>query len=149
MAVKPIPDGYHAVSPYLVVSGAAKVIAFVEKVFGAKVKERMARPDGTVMHAEVIIGDSIVMMGEPRTGQPPMPAMLYVYVTDVDAAYQRALNAGGTSVMPLADQFYGDRSGGVKDPCGNMWWIATHTEDVPPEEMEKRAVAAMKQQSGG
>jgi PhnB protein len=149
MGVKPIPEGYHSVSPYLVVNGAAKVIPFLEKVFGGKVKEKMAQPDGTVMHAEVIIGDSIVMLGEPRPGQTLMPGMLHVYVADVDAAYQRALDAGATTVMPLTNQFYGDRSGLVKDPCGNMWWIATHVEDVPPEEMEKRAIAAMKQQSGG
>lgn len=141
MAVKPIPEGYHTVTPYLVVPGVAKLIDFLEQAFGAQEKERHARPDGAIMHAEVKIGDSIVMMGEPMGEFKAIPAALYLYVEDVDAVYKRALEAGATSVMEPADQFYGDRNGGVKDPAGNLWWIATHIEDVSPEELARRAAA--------
>ncbi|MGH7391952.1 MAG: VOC family protein [Candidatus Rokuibacteriota bacterium] len=147
MAVKKIPDGYHTVTPYLVVHGAAKVLDFAKQAFGAKEVERMARPDGTIMHAEMKIGDSIVMMGEASSEHAPMPAMLHVYVDDADAIYKRALQAGATSVKEPADQFYGDRSGGVKDTAGNQWWIATHKEDVPPDEMKRRAEAFARQKS--
>ncbi len=149
MAVKPIPDGYHSLTPYLVVQGVAKLIDFLKQAFEAKEVHRMSRPDGTIMHAEVRIGDSVVMMGEAMGEFKPMPAMIYLYVNDADAVYQRALQAGATSMMEPADQFYGDRNGGVKDPCGNQWWIATHKEDVPPEELAKRAEAAMKKQHRG
>lgn len=145
MAVKPIPDGYHNVTPYLVVPGVARLIDFLKNAFGAQEIERMTRPDGSVGHAEVRIGDSVVMMGEPAGEAPAMPATIYLYVEDTDAAYRRALEAGATSVMAPADQFYGDRNAGVKDPCGNQWWIATHVEDVPPEEMARRAEAWHKQ----
>lgn len=146
MAAKPVPEGYHTVTPYLVVSGAAKLIDFLKQAFDAKEIHRMARPDGTVMHGEVKIGDSLVMMGEPMDESRPMPAMLYVYVEDADTAYRRALEAGATSVEEPADRFWGDRSAGVKDPLGNHWWVATHIEDVPPEEIAQRAEAAMRQQ---
>ncbi len=146
MAVKPIPDGYHTVTPYLVVEGVAKLIDFLKQAFEAKEINRHAQPDGTIMHAEVKIGDSIVMMGEARGEHKPMQTMLYLYVKDADAVYKRAVKAGATSVMEPTDQFYGDRSGGVKDLCGNQWWVATHKEDVSPEEMTKRAQAYMKQQ---
>ncbi len=142
-AVKPIPDEYHTVTPYLVVPGAARLIDFLKQVFDAKEVVRMAGPGGSVAHAEVRIGDSIVMMGDAGGPNPAMPAQLYVYVKDVDAVYQKALAAGGTSVREVADQFYGDRNGAVKDPCGNHWGIATHTEDVSPEEMKKRMAAMM------
>ncbi len=147
MAVKPIPDGYHSVTPYLIVNGAAGLIDFLKEVFGAEVKERMESPDGAIMHAEVVIGDSVVMMGEANENLPPMPTLLYVYVPDCDAVYQRALRAGATSVREPRNEFYGDRSGGVKDICGNQWWIGTHVEDVSPEEMARRAQEASKQQS--
>ncbi len=140
MAVKPIPEGYHSVTPYLVVPGVAGVIDFLRHTFGAEeVHERMTRPDGAVMHAEVQIGNSRIMMGEPAGPFPAMPGSLYVYVEVTDAAYRRALEAGGVSLMEPADQFYGDRNAGVKDPAGNYWWIGTHVEDVPPEEMSRRA----------
>ncbi len=139
MAVKPIPDGYHSVTPYLVVEGVAKLIEFLKQAFDATEKERMSRPDGTVMHAEVKIGDSVVMMGEAAGEFSPMPSMLHLYVNDADAVYKRAMEAGATSVREPADQFYGDRSAGIKDPCGTTWYIATHQEDVSPEEMAKRA----------
>jgi PhnB protein len=144
MAVKPIPDGYHAVTPYLTVKGAAKLLDFITTVFGATEKFRMPRPDGTIGHSEVKIGDSTVMLAEASGQYPPMTAGLYVYVPDTDAAYKRALKAGATSLMEPADQFYGDRNAGVKDAFGITWWIATHVEDVPPGELEKRAAAAQK-----
>ncbi len=148
MAVKAKPDGYHAVTPYLVVDGAAGLIEFLEEVFDAQETERLAAPGGRVGHAEVRIGDSAVMMGDARGEHAPTQAMLYVYVDDVDATYQRALAAGATTVQPPADQFYGDRSGGVKDAFGNLWWIATRIEDVTPEELRRRAQAAMGQAGG-
>jgi uncharacterized glyoxalase superfamily protein PhnB len=147
MAVKPIPEGYHTVTPYLVVEGVPKLIEFVKAAFGAREVHRTAMPDGSIMHAEVQIGDSHVMMGEARAGITPMPAMLYLYVPDVDAVYERAVRAGGTSIAKPTDQFYGDRSGGVRDACGNQWWIGTHTEDVPADELARRAAAAMQQRS--
>jgi uncharacterized glyoxalase superfamily protein PhnB len=142
MAVKPIPEGYHSVTPYLVVPGAAKLLDFLKQAFDAQELYRpMQRPDGTIMHAEVRIGDSVVMMGEPMDQSTPMPAQLYLYVHDADAVYRRALQAGATSLMEPADQFYGDRNAGVQDPVGNRWWIATHKEDVSPEEIVRRAAA--------
>ena len=141
MKVKPIPDGFHSVTPYLLVSGVPKLMDFLKKAFDAEVAECMNAPDGTVMHAQVRIGDSMVMMGDPRGAGDPTAASLYLYVSDTDAVYQRALEAGATSVMEPADQFYGDRNAGVKDPVGNTWWIATHIEDVPPDELRKRASA--------
>lgn len=148
MAVKPIPEGHHSVTPYLVVPGVAKLIDFLKQAFGAQETERMARPDGTIMHAEVRIGDSMIMMGESSEQYKPMPAAIYLYVEDVDATYKRAVQAGGISQSEPADQFYGDRHGSVKDPSGNLWWIATHKEDVSREEMARRAQARAQQQHG-
>jgi PhnB protein len=141
MSVKPIPDGYSAVTPYLTVSGVARLIDFVKEVFDAEEVLRMPGPDGNVAHAEVRIGGSMVMMGEPMDDSARMPAMLHVYVKDVDAVYARALQAGATSVREPEDQFYGDRSGGVKDAFGNLWYMATHVEDVSDEELQRRAAA--------
>ncbi len=141
MAVNPIPDGYHTVTPYLLVAGVPKLIEFMKKAFGGEETECMAMEDGTVMHAQVKIGDSIIMMGDPRGQCEPTPASLYLYAPDTDAVYRRAIEAGGESVMEPTDQFYGDRNAGVKDPVGNTWWIATHIEDVSPEELRKRAAA--------
>ena len=145
MAVRPIPEGFRTVTPYLIVQGAARLIDFLKQAFGAQEKERVAQPDGSIMHAEVTIGDSIIMMADASERFAAMPCCIHLYLEDVDAAYKRAIEAGATSVMEPANQFYGDRSGGVKDSTGNMWWIATHVEDVAPEEMAKRAEAAMKQ----
>ena len=142
MAVKPIPDGYHSVTPYLMVQGVAALIDFLKQAFGADEVFRMPRPDGAIMHAEVKIGDSMIMMGEHQ----PMPGSIYLYVNDADAVYQRALQAGATTMMEPGDQFWGDRQAGIKDPVGNFWWIATHKEDVSPEELAKRAEAYMAQQ---
>jgi uncharacterized glyoxalase superfamily protein PhnB len=143
MAVKPIPEGYSTVSPYLIVNGAAKVIDLLTQAFGATEKFRMPKPDGTIGHAEVTIGDSVIMLAEASPEFPPMPACVHVYVTDVDAVYRRALQFGAASTREPADQFYGDRNAGVKDPGGNQWWISTHKEDLSPEEIERRAQAAM------
>lgn len=147
MPVKPIPDGYHAVTPYLVVRNAAGLMDFLAAAFGATVKERVARPDGAIMHAEMRIGDSLVMMGEASAEHPAQPASLHLYVADADATYKAALAAGATSVRAPTDQFYGDRTGGVRDPAGNTWWIATHVEDVTPAELVARAASFMAKQS--
>jgi uncharacterized glyoxalase superfamily protein PhnB len=138
-AVKPVPEGYHTVTPYLTVESVEKLLDFVKKAFHATETYQMARPDGSVRHAEVRIGDSIVMMGQARDEWKPRPGTLYLYLSDVDASYERALAAGGKSLREPSTQFYGDRSAGVEDPVGNQWWIATHVEDVPPEEIERRA----------
>jgi PhnB protein len=145
MAVKPVPEGYHTITPYLVVPGAAKLIDFLKQAFDAREIHRMNAPDGSVMHAELQIGDSRLMMGEASGQFPAMPVGLYLYVPNCDELYRRAIAAGGTSIAEPKDQFYGDRHGGVKDPAGNQWWIATHIEDVAPDEMTRRAEAHMKQ----
>jgi uncharacterized glyoxalase superfamily protein PhnB len=142
-SVTPIPDGSHTITPYLVAEGIPKLIEFLKAAFGAQEEYRMPRPDGGIAHAEVKIGDSKLMMGSPMGDFKAKPCSLYLYVEDVDAVYQRAIQAGGTSVREPSDQFYGDRSGGVIDPCGNYWGIATHIEDVPPEEVTKRFAAMM------
>jgi uncharacterized glyoxalase superfamily protein PhnB len=149
MAVKPIPDGFHTITPYLVVQGAAKLIEFLEQAFDAKVHSRSERPDGTLMNAELKIGDSMIMMGESQGEHKPRPSTIYLYVEDTDAVFARALDAGAKSLMEPADQFYGDRNGGIEDPSGNTWWIATHVEDVSPEEMDRRFKAYLAEQSGG
>lgn len=143
-AVSYIPAGYHTVTPYLIVKGAATLVDFLKKVFDGQEIERMTRPDGTIAHAEVRIGDSVVMLGEPSGEWKPMPATLNVYVKDADATYAKALQAGARSLREPTDQFYGDRQSGVTDPVGNCWWIATHVEDVSPDEMKRRAEAAMR-----
>jgi PhnB protein len=140
-AVKPIPDGYHTVTPYLVVRDVPRLIEFLTQAFGATELMRAARPDGSVMHAEVTIGDSRVMMGEPPESSPPMPGCIHLYAVDTDALYHLALQAGATSLREPSNQFYGDRMAGVQDPAGNQWWIATHVENVPPAEMARRAAA--------
>jgi PhnB protein len=139
MAMKPIPEGYHTVTPYLIVKGAKGLLEFLKDAFDAEEKEKMASPDGTIMHAEVKIGDSMIMLADAQGQWQPTTAAVYMYVPDVDATYKRALAAGGTSTMEPADQFYGDRHGGVKDQFGNFWWIATRVEEVSKEEMARRA----------
>ena len=147
MAAKPIPEGHHTVTPYLVVRGAAKTIDFIKNAFGAELAfEPMKRPDGLIMHAELKIGDSRVMIGDASDKHPPTQSTIHLYVPNVDAVYQRAVAAGGVSSMEPMDQFYGDRTGSVKDPAGNTWYIATHKEDVAPAELKKRADAMFKQQ---
>jgi uncharacterized glyoxalase superfamily protein PhnB len=144
MAVNPIPEGYQSVIPYMIVDGAAKLLDFLKQAFAAVEGERMTRGDGSVGHAEVRIGDSIVMVSDARAPWKPMAAALYVYVPDTDVTYRRAVEAGSESLMEPANQFYGDRTAGVKDPFGNIWWIGTHVEDVSPQELERRAAVSMK-----
>jgi PhnB protein len=153
--VKPIPDGYHNVTPYLVVDGAAKAIDFYKKVFGATEKMRMPGPGGKVGHAELTLGDSMIMLADehPDMGHRAPHAYggsavsLLVYVPDVDATVKTAIAAGAKVVRPVENQFYGDRMGAIEDPFGHQWSVATHVEDVPPEEMAKRAAAAMGKKS--
>jgi len=148
--VKPVPDGYHTLTPYLVMKGAARAIEFYKNVFGAIVTVHMPGPGGQVMHAELKIGDSILMLADenPQTGvlAPQSPSAsgcgINVYLPDVDAVVQKAVEAGGKIVRPLKNQFYGDRSAMLIDPFGHIWSVATHIEDVSPEEMRKRMAAA-------
>lgn len=144
MAVKPIPDGYHTITPYVVVEGAAKFIEFLTQAFEGKVEVRMDAPGGKVAHAEVRLGDSMLMLGDASAQNPAQSAGIYLYVPDVDATHRRAVRAGAASLAEPANQFYGDRSSRVRDAWGNVWGIATHVEDVPPEEMKRRAEEAMK-----
>ncbi len=151
--VKPIPEGYHSITPYLVIKGAAKAIDYYKKAFGATEIMRMAAPDGTVGHAELKIGDSIFMMGEemPQMGyrapQGSTPVGLMLYVPEVDRVFKQAIAAGGRADKEVKDQFYGDRSGTLYDPFGHMWTIATHMEDVSPEEMKRRMAKYMAEQT--
>jgi PhnB protein len=151
MAVKPVPEGYHSVTPYLTVDDAAQAIEFYGKAFGAKERGRMEGPDGKIGHAELEIGDSLVMLSDalPQfTAKPPKElggtsASVFLYVEDVDALVQQAVEAGATVDREIADQFWGDRFGSVSDPFGHSWLISTHVEDVPPEEMAERAKQAL------
>jgi PhnB protein len=146
--VKPVPEGFHTITPYLVVDGAEKVIRFMKEAFGAQpLFEPMMRPDGKIMHAEFKIGDSMVMISDASERAKATSDMLHVYVPNVDAVYQKALKAGATPETEPSDQFYGDRSGGVRDPAGNRWYIATHIEDVSPAELKKRAAEFAKRQN--
>jgi PhnB protein len=150
--VKPVPDEYRTITPALTVRSAAEAIEFYKEAFGAQERERMTTPDGKyVIHAELKIGDSIFMLGEEMPGlEHRSPHSLggasvgfYVYVEDVDAAFERAVAAGATVKEPVADMFWGDRVGTVLDPSGHVWMLATHVEDVEPEEMRKRGQEAM------
>ena len=149
--VKPIPDGYPQVTPYLIVDGGDAAIAFYTKVLGATERMRMPSPGDRIGHAELTLGDSLVMLADehPEMGilgpksVGGTPVTISVYVEDVDSVFERALSEGASSVRPVENQFYGDRSGQFEDPFGHRWSIATHVEDVPPEEMEKRAAEAM------
>lgn len=152
MPVKPVPDGYHTATPYLIVKGAASAIEFYKKAFGARELVRLEAPGGGLAHAEIQIGDSPIMLADehpdmgyvgPQTlGGTPVSVMLYV--PDVDGRFEAAVGAGATVVKPVQDQFYGDRSGTLKDPFGHLWTIATHTEDVSLEEVNKRFEQMMK-----
>lgn len=149
--VKPIPDNYPQVMPYLSIDGAGKAIDFYKSVLGATERMRMDAPGGKIGHAELEIGNSVIMLADafPESGATPAkpgagsPVSLMVYVDDVDAVWQKAVDAGATPTRKVEDQFYGDRAGGFEDPFGHHWHIATHVEDVPADEMERRAAAAM------
>lgn len=138
MTVHWIPEGYPPVAPYLVVQDADRLVAFLSQVFDGQLVRRLTRADGSLSHPEVRIGASIVMVGEAQGGWAPMPAMLHVYVEGVDAVYDRALQAGATSIMPPADQVHGDRMSAVQDAHGNQWWIATRLEVVSDAEIQRR-----------
>ena len=142
--VSPIPAGYHTVTPYLIVVGAERLIDFMKRAFDAEEIYRIARPDGTLGHCQMRIGDSMVELAEGNEQWKPKTCVLHLYVPDTDALYRRAIAAGATSLFEPADMFYGDRSGGVVDPCGNDWYIATRVEEVSKEEIERRAKAAWK-----
>jgi len=147
MAVKAIPDEYPRVTPYLIVENVGNLMNFLSEVFDAVPGEKMILPDGSINHGEVRIGDSMVMMGKANKDNPPVPVMLYVYVENVDQTYDKALKTGAKSIMKPADQFYGDRTAAVADPSGNSWWMASHVEDVSPEEMQRRNEERAKQRS--
>jgi PhnB protein len=150
--VKPVPDGYHTLTPYLSIRGASDAIAFYKKAFGAEELYRMPMPDGKVGHAELQIGDSRIMLADEFPEMPDVVVRspqglggttfgLNVYLPDVDARFQRAVEAGAVVKRPVQDQFYGDRSGTVQDPFGHVWTLSTHVEDISPEEMKKRMEA--------
>jgi len=151
--VSPIPDGYQRVTPYLCVDGAEAAIEFYGKVLGATERMRMPAPEGKIGHAEILLGDSVIMLADEHPEMGVLgpksiggtPVTISVYVEDVDAVFEAALAAGATERRPVENQFYGDRSGEFEDPFGHRWNVATHVEDVPPEEMEKRMAEAMGQ----
>jgi PhnB protein len=157
MAVNYVPEGYRTVTPYLVIRGAAEAIEWYKKAFGAEDIARMPMPDGKLMHAEIKIGDSFIMMSDefPEMGGGKSPqalggscCSLHLYVPDVDASFSRAVSAGAEAQMPPMDMFWGDRFSKLRDPFGHEWTIATHKEDVTPEEMERRAAEAATQMAG-
>ena len=156
MAVKAVPEGYHTATPYLIVDDAARALEFYRKAFGAKERMRFAAPGGKIGHAEITIGNSAIMLADehPEMGyRGPQaiggtPVSIHLYVENVDEVFPRAVAAGATALRPVADQFYGDRSGTLRDPFGHVWHVATHKEDLSPEEMHRRAQAAMKQAAG-
>ena len=150
MAVKSIPDGYHSVTPYLIVRGGVRALEFYKQAFGAEERFRMDGPDQTIGHAEIQIGNSMIMLADenptwnakaPEAGVAP-PVQLMIYVDDVDDTFARALAAGGKETRPIKDQFYGDRSGTLTDPFGHVWTVATHVEDLTPEEIQKRMASS-------
>jgi PhnB protein len=149
-AAKPVPQGFHTATPYLIIKGAAEAIEFYKKVFGASEISRQADSSGTVRHGEIKIGDSMLMIADEFSEFPEWrgpearggtPVHIYLYVEDCDATFGRAIAAGAKEILPLKDQFYGDRSGGIKDPYGHIWYIATHKEDLSHDEIERRAAA--------
>jgi PhnB protein len=155
--VRAIPEGHHTVTPYLIVGDAAAAIAFYKKAFGAEELMRVAAPRGKIGHAELRIGDSVIMLADEypdMNARGPhafggSPVSIHLYVEDVDAVAGQAIAAGATVVRPVQDQFYGDRSGSFTDPFGHSWHVATHKEDLTPEELDKRVKAAMAQHGGG
>jgi PhnB protein len=155
--VKPIPDGYLSLTPYLIVADGAGAIAFYERAFGAKLRLRLARPDGKIGHAELDIGGSVVMLADEYPAMDAKapgayggtPVSLHLYVTDADAVAAKAVAAGAVLKRPVADQFYGDRLGTLQDPFGHVWHVSTHIEDVSPEEIDRRAAEAVSKGQGG
>lgn len=138
MKTNPIPKGYHTITPYLAVKGIPALISFLRDAFGAEEMVRHALPDGTILNAELKIGDSMLMLGEVQDQSKARTAMLHLYVVDVDSVYNHAVKAGGKSVLIPTDQFYGDRNAAIDDPCGNQWWIASRKVDLTAEEITIR-----------
>jgi PhnB protein len=145
MSTKFIPDGYHSITPCFIAEGAQKLVDFLKQAFNAKETFCMRGPGETIAHAELLIGDSIVMVSDASPQWQATKGAVYLYVKDVDAVYRQAIEAGAISVREPANQFYGDRSAGVIDPLGNHWGVATRIEEVPPEELTRRAAAFAKQ----
>jgi PhnB protein len=151
MSVQPIPEGYHSVTPYLAVADAARAIEYYKAAFGATERVRMNGPDGKIGHAELQVGDSLIMLSDPMPDAATSPpgelggatGSIFLYVEDVDAVVQRAVEGGAIVKTEVEDQFWGDRFGTIEDPFGHIWSVATHVEDVSPEEIEERAKAAM------
>jgi uncharacterized glyoxalase superfamily protein PhnB len=141
--VQSIPEGFQTLTPYLVVAYADKELEFVQSAFGATPMHISRRPDGVIMHASLKVGSSMLMMGQASEPWKPLSAAIYMYVEDVDATYKAAIEAGGKSMSEPRDQFYGDRTAGVESPNGIWWWIGTHIEDVPDDELQRRAIANM------
>ena len=156
MAVNPIPTGYSVVTPYLIVEGAAEALRFYQRAFGAIERLRLPGPGDTVGHAEITIDDALIMLADPfpemgaRSPQTlgGSPVSLHLYVTEVDTRFQQAIDAGATVLQPVKNQFYGDRSGMLQDPFGHVWTLATHIEEVSPEELQRRMAALMPQDHG-
>ena len=155
--VRPIPEGFHSLTPYLVVKDAAKAIDFYSRALGAQERYRMAAPDGSIMHAEIQVGDSILMLAEenPQMGTQSPQALngtavnLFLYVEDADASFKQAIDAGAKELLAPQDMFWGDRYGKLQDPFGHEWSIATHTEDLTPEQIGERAQAMFAEPAGG
>ncbi len=141
MSVKPVPEGFHTVTPYISVQNLPHELAFLEKAFNAQIVRMTKGPDGLIRHSEVKIGDSMLMFAEACEEWPSVAVALYLYLPDVDASYQQALQAGAISIMAPKNQFYGDRNGGVKDPVGNTWWLSTHLEDLTDDQIAERMKA--------
>jgi PhnB protein len=153
---QPVPEGYHTITPYLAVENATEAIDFYQRAFGAQERVRMDGPQGSIMHAELQIGDSLIMLSDPfpqASTKPPKELggttiSIFAYVDDIDSVYKQAIDAGASSLMEPDDMFWGDRFGSVQDPFGHSWTIATHVEDVSPEEIEKRSEEFMSQMAG-
>jgi PhnB protein len=153
---QPVPEGYHTITPYLAVENATEAIDFYQRAFGAQERVRMDGPQGSIMHAELQIGDSMIMLSDPfpqaSTKTPKelggTTISIFAYVEDIDSVYKQAIDAGASSLMEPDDMFWGDRFGSVQDPFGHSWTIATHVEDVSPEEIEKRSEEFMSQMAG-
>ncbi|HYC55390.1 MAG TPA: VOC family protein [Candidatus Binatia bacterium] len=143
--VKPIPDGFRSITPYLMVEDADALIGFLKKAFGAKEIQRSTRPDGLIAHAAVRIGDSMVEVADPQGEWQAMPGSVHLYVGDTDSVYKRALAAGAVSLFEPVDMFHGERGAAVRDPCGNHWYISTRIEMLTPEELERRETAHYRQ----
>jgi len=135
----PIPKGYHSLTPYIFAENAQKLADFLKEAFGAVQRTRIVLPNGRLMHTELKIGDSFLMMGEPTDKLGPMQCSIYLYVEDCDKVYQRAIKSGGASIMKPMDMDTGERYGGIKDPAGNIWWVATHVKDVSSDEAQRGA----------